>query len=62
MADMLQVVFDTVEPFLSSIPQRGAGQNSSLSRQAEGVIAFGVLIEPVFPELVQASAAVDAAQ
>ncbi|MGA3180224.1 MAG: hypothetical protein ABSF38_07785, partial [Verrucomicrobiota bacterium] len=45
-----------------ALAARGAGQNSSLSRQAEGVIAFGVLIEPVFPELVQASAAVDAAQ
>ena len=58
----LQRRFGEVEWDGKSSGKQGAGQNSSLSRQAEGVIAFGVLIEPVFPEFVQASAAVDAAQ
>ena len=43
-------------------PQGGAGQNSWLSRQVEQVIEFIVLVESVFPELAQASAAVNAAQ
>ena len=41
---------------------KGGGQKSSLGGQGERIIAFGVLIEPVFPELVQAPTAVDATQ
>ena len=40
----------------------GERQNFALCRKAERIIAFGVLIEAVFPELVQAPAAVDATQ
>ena len=40
----------------------GGGQNSSSGGQGERVIAFGVLIEAVFPERIQAPTAVDAAQ
>ena len=40
----------------------GGGQNSSSGGQGESVIAFGVLIEPVFPERVPAPTAVDATQ
>jgi hypothetical protein len=40
----------------------GERQNFALCRKAECIIGFGVLIEAVFPELVQASAAGDATQ
>jgi hypothetical protein len=38
----------------------GAGQNSSLFRKGEGVIAFSVLIKAVFPELVVSPAGLEA--
>ena len=40
----------------------GGGQNSSSGGEGECAIAFGVLIEPVFPERVQAPTAVNATQ
>src|SRR5438093_11821626 len=40
----------------------GGGQNSSSGGHGEDVIAFGVLIESVSPELVQAPTAGDATQ
>lgn len=43
-------------------PNGGAGQNSSLSHQAEAIIARSLSIEALLPELVAASAGMDAAQ
>jgi hypothetical protein len=40
----------------------GGGQNSSSGGQGKRDIAFGVLIEPVFPERVPAPTAVEATQ
>ena len=40
----------------------GGGQISSSGGEGERLIAFGVLIEPVFPERIQAPTAMDAAQ
>ena len=41
----------------------GVRQNSSrLGSEGEGVIAGGMIVEEVFPEFVEASAAVDAAE
>ena len=42
--------------------ERGAGQDSSSDRQSEGVVASGVSCKAVFPEEVEVSAVVDAAQ